>query len=330
MENFEERSGRWREAALAVCVAAAAFLLLAMPKAAFASVMETMEIPVNEGLTLVASVDEEGVLRVDQVVTDGVILLSEGGDPGVDLQSEAVLYAIARVYDGWYQANTGDWYYFVGGKWVTGWYRVDGYWYHFRSTGVMQTGWLSRDGNWYYLRTSSGTPVSGPHGAAVESSWASIDGYWYYFQSGGSMYRGWRLEGTTYYYLRDASRPTINGPDGSMATGWEYIAQSWYYFNANGSMYVGWLNSGGYEYYLADKNIGAPFGSSGYGRALTGFYYYSADWHYFVRDIDRSKFTKSLGPNCSLVRNNSFKLVPNAEGIPVSGTVGPDGIVEWT
>ncbi|WP_251231130.1 hypothetical protein [Adlercreutzia aquisgranensis] len=317
---------RWftDRAPFVVAAGALGLLLAFAPGLAFADAVRTMEIPVSDSLTLVGEVDDEGVLRIADVVTadDGIMAASEAAD------AEEVLFAIARVYSGWYQSNTGDWYYFVDGKWATGWYKVDGWWYHFAvSNGIMQTGWLSRDGNWYYLRTASGVPVSGPTGAMVENSWVSLDGYWYYFQSVGSMLHGWHKEGTTYYYLRDVSKPPINGPDGSMAIGWEKVDDEWFYFNANGSMYAGKLNYDGYDYYLADEYVNAPFGTSGYGVMLTGFHDYMGFEYYYVRNSDRSAFTGPIGPEGSLVKNGIFNNI-DYKGGKRSGYTNASGRVK--
>ncbi len=177
------------------------------PASAFAMEQaDGVSVEVGEGVVLVTSVDDGGVLRVEQVVIEGaaiysvaegeaeaesIVLSPEEAADVIDLQSEEVLVALAAAHNGWYQSSTGDWFYFVSGKWVIGWKKIDGYWYCFRDNGVMRTGWYSDGTYWFYLRPSYGNPTSGPQGSMV-TGWASIDGYWYYLDlEDGDMRHGW-------------------------------------------------------------------------------------------------------------------------------------------
>ncbi|MCI8424717.1 MAG: hypothetical protein HFJ72_03525 [Adlercreutzia sp.] len=188
-----------------------------------------MTVEVNEDLAIIAEVQDD-VLTVEEVVIEGVAEPVEAIDPEL-LESEETLIALAAAHNGWYKSNTGYWYYFVNGKWVTGWKKVSGYWYYFASNGIMQKGWLEIGESWYYLRTATNVPVSGPEGGMVVD-WIKVGGYWYCLAGPaagvsasapdyGKMLKGIRSLGTYTYYFYDPKENVagLSGyPEGAMVT----------------------------------------------------------------------------------------------------------------
>lgn len=311
------------------------------PTSAFAAEQTAgPEVEVCEGVTLVTSVDDDGVLRVEQVVVEGtatysaaegeaaaeIIALSpDDAADVIDLQSEEVLVALAAAYNGWYEANTGDWYYFVNGKWATGWKKIDGDWFCFKDNGIMRTGWYSDGTYWFYLRPSYGDPTSGVKGSMV-TGWASIDGYWYYFDTNdGDMKHGWRYLGGNWYYFRTLNNDPCSGPEGAMVVDWAKISGVWYYFDADGSLHTGRLFYGGYEYYMTDEALGVSSDGAGYGAMHTRFLQIGPDWFYYFDLSDHGMFMGGPEPpEGALVKNRTFEKLLGPKDVFVEGRI--DGI----
>ncbi len=328
--------------AIAFALATVLGLSALAPASAFAvEQADGVSVEVGEGVVLVTSVDDGGVLRVEQVVIEGaaiysvaegeaeaesVVLSPEEAADVIDLQSEEVLVALAAAHDGWYQSSTGDWFYFVSGKWVTGWKKIDGYWYCFRDNGIMRTGWYSDGTYWFYLRPSYGNPTSGPQGSMV-TGWASIDGYWYYFDlEDGDMRHGWISLGGSWYYLRTATNVPCSGPEGGMVTDWAKIDSNWYYFNSSGVMQTGRLCVNGYEYYLSDTSSG----SSSYGAMLKGFQNMDGFWYYYYDPRDKGAFTRPVSVEGALVKSNTFRGLTTPSGLASYGEIDSSGHAWWT
>lgn len=73
-------------------------------------------VSVDEELGLVVTVDEGGSLELYGLEVDGAVV-----PVGEDfVETESMLSALAASYNGWYKSNTGNWFYFVNGKWATG------------------------------------------------------------------------------------------------------------------------------------------------------------------------------------------------------------------
>lgn len=316
--------------------------LLVSPICAYAEVGERQsvaasdsthrQVQVDDGISLVASVDDEGVLRVEGVVVERatttptaeddagleitVLSPSEAADI-IDLQSEEVLVALAAIREGWYQSATGDWLYFENGSYVTGWRKIDGYWYSFAITGVMRTGWYSDGTYWFYLRPSNGVPTSGPQGSMV-TGWGYIDGSWYSFDSDGAMRRGWYYAGGEWYYFAS---------NGAMQTGWVKDGSKWFYTGTDGAMLTGWQFIGSHWYYLADNKVGAATGSSDYGEMLKGLWEIDLYEYYF---FDPSSDMMQLGlkyPEGAMVRDVSYAEFMGSNGIIVYGVIDEFGHV---
>ena len=272
------------------------------PASAFAAEQTAgPEVEICEGVTLVTSVDDDGVLRVEQVVIEGtatysaaegeaaeenIVLSPEEAADVIDLQSEEVLVALAAAYNGWYESNTGDWFYFVNGKWATGWKKIDGDWFCFKDNGIMRTGWYSDGTYWFYLRPSYGDPTPGVKGSMV-TGWASIDGYWYYLDlEDGNMRHGWITENGSFYFLRTSNVVPSAGPEGSMVVDWQRINREWYSFDSSGAMRTGWFKSGGEWFYLAGEEMGIDSASFDYGKMVKGlrkigiheYFFYESGW----------------------------------------------------
>lgn len=202
--------------------------LVLSPVCAYADEAEEIEeIRVNSDLTIVAAVDEAGIITLEKAELKGEFLSVDS--PILD--SEEVLLALAASTNGWYQSNTGNWYYFINGKWVTGWYKVDGTWYYFNpNNGIMQTGWVKVGSEWFYMSSSG----------AMQVGWIKSGGYWYYLaeedagilpssRDYGKMVRGLRVVGLYEYYFFDPDhdRTMVSYPEGAMVTSLNYAEFFW-------------------------------------------------------------------------------------------------------
>lgn len=278
-----------------------------------------LRVEVNDDLTVVAQVDE-GVLGVQEFEINGKVVVVE---PEVT-ESEEVLIALAAAYNGWYKSNTGDWFYFVDGKWVTGWYKIGGQWFKFDRTGKMLTGWQADSKYWYYLRTAPNVPTAGTHGAPV-TGWVSIGGYWYLFDKNGAMCKGWHAENGNWYYLRTAKNTPSSGPEGSMvANSWQWIGKSWYAFKPGGQMRTGWFKSGNYWYYLADKEVGISFNASDYGKMLLGLYKIGLYEYYFYDSLHMAGY---IEPDGAMLRSTGYIQILTPDGFLVVAFIDSEGHV---
>lgn len=155
------------------------------------------------------------------------------------------------VRGGWIQNQTGWWYRYNNGDYLTDcWKYIGNEWYYFNSDGYMLNGWQHLDGRWYYL-SGSGAMLTG---------WQNINGRWYYLESSGAMATGWKIVGGLWYCL-DKS--------GAMLTDWQYVNGNWYYMNENGAMLTGWQYINGWWRYLESS-----------GAMATGWKYLEGRWYF--------------------------------------------------
>ena len=244
---FDVRKGTSRIGAKGFGLVAAIALagLLSCPGLALADESKDLEVVcVNDELTVVAAVDEAGIITLERAELNGEALPMDSAI----LDSEEVLLALAASTNGWYQSNTGNWYYFINGKWVTGWYKVDGVWYYFNpNNGIMQTGWVKVDSEWFYMDSSG----------AMQVGWIKSGGYWYYLaeedtgilpssRDYGKMVRGLRVVGLYEYYFFDPAhdRTMVSYPEGAMVTSLNYAE----FFGSDGRIVYGQIDSEGHVY----------------------------------------------------------------------------------
>ena len=232
MNTTRENNRTWRNAPYLVLAAMALSILAVSASAGFAFADDSSElvVSVDDGFSLVVAVDEGGSLGLRGLEVDGAVV-----PVGEDfVETESMLSALAASYNGWYKSNTGNWFYFVNGKWATGWKKIDGYWYYFKSSGEMLKGWQKVNGSWYYLRTAKNTPTAGPEGSMVVD-WIHVGGYWYCLGGPaagvaasspdyGKMLKGLRQVGAYEYFFYDGSliQPGFSFPEGAMCTNINY------------------------------------------------------------------------------------------------------------
>ena len=177
----------------------------------------------------------------------------------------------SNSFNGWIN-ESGQWFYFNQGEYLTGWQKIKSDWYYLDpEDGHMWTGWQTIDGKMYYL-----TP--GDNGSA-KTGWQKIDNQWYYFDSKPScaMLTGWQKIKNDWYYL--------DPENGHMWTGWQTIDGKMYYLTPgdNGSAKTGWQEIDGKWYYFSAKPSCA---------ALTGWQTIDEKRYYF--DPDNAYLQTSL------------------------------------
>lgn len=289
---------------------------------AYAAEPVMREIEVDSDLCLTVQVDEGGTLQIQEAELEGEALPLDAEI----IESREVLIALAAAHNGWYKSNSGDWYYFVNGKWTVGWKAVDGYWYLFDNAGRMLKGWQSNGGNWYYLRTATNVPNAGPEGSMVVG-WLSNGGYWYKLNDSGAMMRGFHADGGYWYYFRTANNVPVGGPDGAMvANCWIEIAGECYAFQPGGQMRTGWFDDGDHRYFLANSEIGIGFNSADYGKMVLGLCKIGL-YEYFFNDPANIIF---FAPDGAMIRNNPYFQFLTPDGIIVAGIIDGNGHVHRT
>lgn len=274
----------------------------------------------DEDLTVIAQIDDSGVLEIREFEVDGRVIPTDNGVA----ESEEVLVALAAAHNGWYKTNAGDWFYFVDGKWVTGWKKISGYWYYFNSSGKMLKGWQSVGGSWYYLRTANGVPNAGPEGSMVVG-WLSNGGYWYKLNSSGAMIHGFHSDGDYWYYFRTSRDVPAKGPEGAMiANKWMSSGKEWYAFDSSGHMRTGWFADGGHKYFFANAEIGIGFGSADYGKMVRGLHKIGLYEYYFNDPLHMAGFWE---PDGAMIRRNMYVQILTPDGFLVAAFIDGDGHV---
>lgn len=77
----------------------------------------------------------------------------------------------ALAAEGWQQNQTGWWYEYNDGSYVTAsWKMVNGTWYYFNTDGYMSTGWIQENGKWFFADSTG----------AMQSGWVAVDNVYYY------------------------------------------------------------------------------------------------------------------------------------------------------
>lgn len=208
------------------------------------------------------------------------------------------------VLDGngwWYAWSDGTWpsneiveisgvkyAFYPSGYMAVGWYQDETGWYFFDGNGAMRTGWLYDRGVWYYLDAGD---TECP-GRMVENCERMVNGARYFFSSSGAMRSGWILCSEGWYYV------DVNG---AFLSGWLLDRGTWYYLDGGNSQYPGlmledtWLKSVGGEYYLTQSGAMAVnwlllpegwyyLGSDG--AKKTGWQLIGETWYYFYTEND--------------------------------------------
>jgi len=209
------------------------------------------------------------LIALGTVVSIGCMVMADDETVTDDVQVETVsVEADDAAIDGWYQDDTGYWFYFENGVKVTGWKQIGGKWYYFRDNGKMYTGV-------HYDEQYDGYYVFGYDGAMITGRWEQCDQAWYYLGDNGKAYRGWKKIDGQWYYFTETGSPyaymnnifeftegkfTYLGPSGAMLTGWQKYYDRWYYFDhVTGEGLEGWQKIDGKWYYFAPYNSWGPY-----------------------------------------------------------------------
>ena len=214
------------------------------------------------------------VVAAATVLSLGCLALADEVEAGSDAdeQSEEIICVAEETaaveadnaYTGW-KLESGAWYYYKDGSYVTGWQEIGGKWYKFSVTGVMITGM-------HYDSSYKTSFIFGADGV-MRTGWQECDGRWYYLNNNGYAQTGWqKISGKWYYFNESASNPymyagsifKINDDwymfdyDGTLLTGWqEYLDTYWYYFEpSSGKAVSGWKQLGGKYYYFDETSSG--------------------------------------------------------------------------